>query len=170
MWFWTSRETRYIDSSIVLGRRIQIQCGVAFMEIRPNISDVWHEANKEVGKTKSLFLHPSHKNGDELPPKILAFIFVSVWYDVVFHVGHSLFLLCLSWLLLRQVLKKFWGFSKKWIASFHFPSSTRNRLTLLRTSTSASGLGQRGWREEGGKKRLLYYISKVQTQHWAFLA
>lgn len=67
--------------------------------------------------------------------------------------------------------KVLWGFleNERWLP---FSQLNKQRLALLRTSTSASGLGQRHTREEGagGKKTLLYYISKVQTPSWAFLA
>lgn len=70
--------------------------------------------------------------------------------------------LSLSWLLVGLVWTRLGLLENEhWL---QFSQLKKKRLTLLKNSTSASGLGQR----RGGGA--LYYISKVQTQTWVFLA
>lgn len=72
---------------------------------------------------------------------------------------------CLSWLLLGLVerRKSSWGFleNEHWLP---FSQLNTRRLTLLKTSTSASGLGQRERGGEGARKRRFITFQKFKLK------
>lgn len=66
--------------------------------------------------------------------------------------------------------EEFSGFSRKWALASIFPAQ-HEKAHITKDLHICQRFGAEGKEEEGGgKKKALYYISKVQTQSWAFLA
>ena len=159
------------------------------LKFSPNKSDIWlwctqhkHQTmagkNKEAGRAWCAPPSPSQRRWEPKEILLLIFNLVRFWEVVLVFSCWPRHPFCsppafLSWLLLGLVVrrKSSWGFLENecWLP---FSQLNTRRLTLLKTSTSASGLGQRerGEGKKKARKKALYYISKVQTQTWAFLA